>query len=113
MSNDIAIGITNVPMGSGVPVKRAPAHLITLEKNNGKVFLVERFISLDRPEALNGFINVKGFFSDSSEGEIIKSFSDLLTSYPKELLLEMMFPLHRVISIRNLIFNAVKTVNKK
>jgi hypothetical protein len=95
--------------GSGAPTLKKPPFLITLERTEGKQHIVERFISLDKPESLNGFIQVKGIFCEKAEDEIIKSFSSILTSTPKELILEMMFPLHRIIHIRSLVFNAVKT----
>ena len=82
---------------------------MTLERGNGKTLIVERFISLDKPRAENGVIEVKGIFSELSEDEIIKSFADILTATPKELTLEMMFPLHRIVSIRSLVFNADKS----
>lgn len=119
MPSDIAIGANiNTPMGgqailpSGAPVKRIPTYLITLERTNGKSQIIERFISIDKPLAENGFIQVKGVFTERSEDEVIKSFNDILTNSPKELILEMMFPLHRIISIRSLVFNAVKTINQ-
>lgn len=97
--------------GSVAPTLKKPPFLITLDDGvSGKTRVFQRFISLDKPESVNGFVQVKGIFTDSSEEEIIKSFSDILTSTPKELILEMMFPLHRVYSIRSLVFNAVKTV---
>lgn len=92
---------------------KKPSYLITLEDTSSKkADRFQRFISLDKPELLNGFIQVKGIFSDKSEDEIIKTFVDILTNSSKELILEMMFPMHRICSIRNLVFNAVKTVTK-
>lgn len=111
-STDIAIGTTNL-IPSGPPTLKKPPYLVTLEKNNGKTVIVERFISLDKPQSENGFISVKGIFSIKSEEEIIKSFNDILTENPKELILEMMFPLHRVSSIRSLVFNAAKSATPK
>src|ERR1035437_7876093 len=103
MVNDIAIGATAI-MPRGAPVKKTPPHLIVLENVVGKVKTTERFISLDKPKSKNGFIEVRGFFSDKSEDEIIKDFNDILTNSSKELLLEMRSPLHRVVSMRILIF---------
>ena|SRR5271157_3412267 len=90
---------------------RKPVYLVTLEDGvSGKVRNFQRFISLDKPRAENGIIEVKGIFSDKEEDEIIKTFQDILTTTPKELQLEMIFPLQRVHSIRSLVFNAVKNV---
>ncbi len=93
------------------PSLKKPPFLITLDDGIvGKTRNQQRFISLDKPESVNGFVQVKGIFCDKNEDEIIKTFSDILTNTPKELILEMMFPLHRIYSIRSLVFNAVKSV---
>ena len=68
----------------------------------------QKFITIDKPDSQNGFITAKGFFTECTEDEIIKTFLELLTSTPKELILDMWFPWHRVVSIRSLIFNANK-----
>lgn len=108
----IDLGVNALTQTSIAPTLKKPPFLITLDDGmNGKIRNFQRFISLDKPESINGFIQVKGIFTDSTEEEIIKGFSDILTTAPKESILEMMFPLHRIYSIRSLIFNAVKTVN--
>lgn len=107
MGNDIAVSVSNrVPVGS--PIANKPSYLVALEETVGKTKTIRYFITLDRPEQLNGFIQVKGIFADSSleESEIIKTFSDLLTSAKKELILEMLFPWHKICSIRSLVFKA-------
>jgi len=96
--------------GAVAPTLKKPPYLVTLEDGmKGKERVFQRFISLDKPMSENGFVQVKGIFCDKDEEEIIKSFTDILTSTPKELHLEMMFPLHRIYHIRSLVFNAVKT----
>jgi hypothetical protein len=112
MANDIAIGASNL-LPVGPPKITKPPYLITLEKHNGKTLLVEKFLSLDKPQSENGFIQVKGFYLDKTEEEIAKNYTDILNELPKELTLEMMFPLHRIISVRNLVFNAVKNTTHK
>lgn len=107
MSGDIAISVSNrVP--TGAPVSNKPSYLIYLEENSGKTKIIKYFITLDKPEQLNGFIQAKGIFADStmSEEDIIKNFSDILTGAKKELILEMMFPWHKICSIRSLVFKA-------
>ncbi len=107
----IDLGVNALTQTSSAPTLKKPPFLITLDDGmNGKTRNFQRFISLDKPESINGFVQVKGIFTDSTEEEIIKGFSDILTSTPKESILEMMFPLHRIYSIRSLIFNAVKNV---
>lgn len=101
----------NSLLGAQAPSLKKPPFLITLDDGaTGKTRNFQRFISLDKPESINGFIQVKGIYCDKDEDEIIKTFTDILTSNPKELILEMMFPLHRIYSIRSLVFNAVKSV---
>jgi hypothetical protein len=108
----IDLGPNSILGQAVVPTLKKPPFLVTLEKISGKNITVERFISLDKPENMNGLVQVKGIFCDREEDEIIKGFSDILTGTPKDLILEMMFPLHRVVSIRSLVFNAVKTTNQ-
>lgn len=99
--NDIAISSTaKIPQVGQLSVK--PSHLIILEKNKG----IEKFITLDKPEFLDNWVHVKGFFSMSSEEEIILNYREMLTSAKAEVIVEMFFPLHRVNSIRSLVFKA-------
>jgi hypothetical protein len=101
----------NSLLAAQAPSLKKPAYLVTLDDGvSGKTRNFQRFISLDKPRAENGIIEVKGFFCEKEEDEIIKTFNDILTSTSKELHLEMIFPLQRVHSIRNLVFNAVKNV---
>jgi hypothetical protein len=59
MSDDIVIGVTGLPMG--MPVSKKPSYLITLEGDVvGKTKLIKRFITIDKPELLNGFVQAKG-----------------------------------------------------
>lgn len=109
MPVDIAVQ-PGVMLPTGAPLLKKPPYLITLEDGNGKLRTFQRFISLDKPESSEGFVLVKGIFCDKAEDEIIKSFTDILTNNPKEFILEMMFPLHRIYSIRSLVFNAVKFI---
>ena len=105
----IDLGINAITQSSIAPQLKKPPYLITLDDGvTGKVRNFQRFISLDKPQSENGFVQVKGIFCDKSEEEIIKTFNDILTTSSKELTLEMMFPLHRIYSIRSLVFNAVK-----
>lgn len=105
MSADIAVGVA-----AGLPVQgtlaKKPSYLITLEDNVGKSKTVKRFISLDKPEILNGFVQVKGIYSDLDEEEISKTFTTLLTDAPRDSILEIMFPWHKICSIRSLVFKA-------
>jgi hypothetical protein len=100
---DFAIGVTAVLPTAGALMKKPP-HLIYLTDGKGKV--TEKFLSMDKPEFQNGFIQVKGLYVEASDDEISKSFFDILTNSSKELILEMMFPWHRISGVRNLVFKA-------
>jgi len=107
MSNDILVSVSNrVPNGGFILSK--PSYLITLEDSFGKTKTKNYFITLDKPEYLNGFIQVKGLFAekDMAERDVIINFSSILTSADKELFLEMLFPWHKICSIRSLVFKA-------
>ena len=103
---DFTVTITGVPSVGGINKK--PSYLITLEDTSGKNKNQKRFITNDKPDFNSGFVQVKGIFSDLPEDEILKKFSELLTSCPKELILDIMFPVHKICSIRSLVFNANK-----
>jgi hypothetical protein len=106
MGNDIAINVTaGPPLGNNI-AKIKPCYLITLEDANGKTKNLTRLISIDKPEFLPGFVQVKGLFCDQDEDTIINSFSDILTNAKKELILELYLPWHRIHSVRSLIFKA-------
>jgi hypothetical protein len=106
---DFAIGTVAAPM-MGSAISKKPCYLITLEDSTGKTKVVVRFIAVEQPIHNLGFIQVKGIFTDSSEEEVISGFGVILTSTPRERQVEIMFPWHRVSSIRSLVFNAVKPV---
>lgn len=98
---DIAIGPVGVPNVGNFNKK--PLHLIEL--TGGKSQQV-KFLSLDKPESsLAGFIQVKGLFIESSDVSNNDYFS-FVSSAKKDSLVEMYFPLHRVQSIKNLMFKA-------
>ena len=102
---------SNSLINTSAPTLKKPPHLLTLDDGLlGKVRQFQRFIAMDKPEVTNGLMLVKGFFSDQTEDEIHGSIHELLSTTPKETIKEMMFPLHRIYHIRNLTFNAVKTI---
>lgn len=106
----VDLGPNSLTMATAATLKKPP-YLITLDDGvSGKTRLFQRFISLDQPRPENGLVQVKGIFTELSEDEIVKSFTDILTNCPKESILEMMFPLTRIYHIRSLVFNAVKAI---
>lgn len=102
---DFAIGSVGIPSVGSAPKK--PPYLVSLEPNAGSKKAV-LFIALDKPDLLNGFIQVKGIYVDVTEDKVTKNFAEILAETPKEEILDIMFPWHRVVSIRNLVFNANK-----
>lgn len=96
---DFAVGVTTLPPTGQLRGK--PSYLITLD---GKP--VKRFITVDKPEIQNGVVQAKGIYSEEDENNIVQKYADLLTSSPKELVLEMMFPLQKITSIRSLVFKS-------
>jgi hypothetical protein len=105
---DFAVGSVGLP--SVGHISKKPAYLVILEEpaaGKSKASL-RYFISLDKPDLLNGFIQMKGVYCDDSEDHITKNFSDIISSTPKESIMDIMFPWHKIHSIRSLVFNANK-----
>lgn len=102
---DFAIGVTSIPT-VGV-LNKKPAHLVLVEVPEAKgKSAIKYFISLDRPAAENGLVTVKGFFCESSEEDICKNYNDVIAATAKDSHEEIMFPLTRVVRIKNLVFRA-------
>lgn len=100
--SDIAVQVTGLT--GTVTVSKKPSYLIIMEDSSSKNKNVRKFITLDKPELLQGFVQVKGFFSDTPEDEIIKNFVDILTSTSKDLILEVLIPWHKISYMRSLVF---------
>ena len=56
----------------------------------------------------NGSLDELVFLRVFFEEEILKKFSEILDNTPKENIVDIMFPSHRIVSIRSLVFNANK-----
>ena len=102
---DFSVGTVGIP--SVGQLSKKPCYLVQLTNSTDKKSL-EHFLSIDKPESLNGFIQVKGLFTSLSEDDLVKKFSELVASTPKEEILDLMLPIHRVHKIRSLVFNANK-----
>lgn len=109
MSHDIAIGTALLPT-VGAAALRKPSYLLALTFQNGKTITTEHFISLDKPQIENGVIQTKGVYTELAEEDIVKDHVNIVSNITKESILEMQFPLHRMIKIRSLGFNANKNV---
>src|ERR1700677_1213130 len=107
MPSDKDVVITSqlrVPEGSSISAK--PNHLITFKPEKGGA-APKRFISLDQPNMTQeGWIQVKGAFSDQNEESIASNFKTLMQSLHKDSIMEMYFPRESIQSIRNLVFRA-------
>lgn len=111
MSHDIAIGTALLPTGNHISKK--PPYLISLMLATGKTTTFEHFIALDKPQTENGLIQAKGFYANYSEEEILKDFAAIIANIQQTQIVDMQFPHHRLIKIRNLIFNANKTITPR
>ena len=98
MSN--IIDVTNVQ--SVHPKITKPIYLVTLRKGR----MGELFLSLDKPIILNNFIEVKGFFVTEKESVVKENYIELVQKVDKAKMMDMLFPIHRVNSVQNLIFRA-------
>lgn len=102
---DFVIGVTGIP-AVGV-LNKKPAHLVLVDLPEAKNKCnIKFFISLDRPVAENGFITVKGIFYEASEEDICKNYNEVIATANKESIEEVMFPLFRIVKIKNLVFKA-------
>jgi len=105
---DYLVGTVGIPT-VGV-LNKKPIYLITLDDTEGKYKIVKKFIALDKPDSQNGFVLVKGFFTELDDDTITKKYQELLTSISKDLILDMWFPWHKINNIRSLVFNANKSL---
>jgi len=103
---DFAIGAVGLPVVGNISKK--PCYLVSLVDSTGKSKNLIQFLAIDKPDLLNGFIQVKGVYTSLAEDELVKGFNDLLSSTPKESILDLLLPCNRVYSIRSLVFNANK-----
>lgn len=92
-NSDLAVGVVGLP-NVGALLKK-PTYLVTLTEGEGKNKKEVFFLSIDRPELMNaGFIQTKGAFVDSADA----------TEVIKDAVVEIIFPSHRIVSIKNLVF---------
>lgn len=86
-------------------VSKKPMYLISLADKTK----TQLFITLDKPSFLNNFIETKGFFVDENLEDILKNFLKIVEDFQtnkKEQIMEIMFPVHKINSIRSLFFKA-------
>lgn len=91
MTADIAVGTVGLPQVGNLLKK--PTYLVRLTE--GKKVL--NFLSLDKPSFEGGFIQAKGCFVEED---------DLTKSVEKDQVVEMYFPNHVILSIKNLAYKS-------
>jgi hypothetical protein len=93
------VGLTNKPQ-----VLNKPSYLVTFEGNSkGKV---KKIITIEKPDVASSHVQVKGIFTELDEEDAQLSYQDILTSAPKETIVELMIPWQRIFQIRSLVFKA-------
>ena len=100
-----AIGTSGLS-ATGSAVSKKPCYLVILDEVVKGKPAQRFFVTLDKPDLLNGFVQVNGLYCKESEEFIVANFGELLRV--KENIVDMLFPTHRVHSIRSLVFNANK-----
>jgi hypothetical protein len=103
MSNEVVVVNTVLGPRNNLPTSAIKLSYLVYVEEGKKI---KKFITLDKPEFLEGFVQAKGIFSELPDSEIINNYSQLLTTAPKELILEMFLPWHKIHSIRSLVFKA-------
>lgn len=89
------------------PVK--PSYLMLIEDAvTTKSKKVIKFICVDKPEFLNGFVQAKGFYCDDEPEQIIENYAALILNVEKEKIAEIFHPAARIINIRSLVYRAQK-----
>lgn len=95
-----------IPIPAPGVISKKPPHLVTVASTGkGRPTL---FVSLDRPELLTGFIQVKGFYTSLPEEEVIGNYVEVISSTSKDNIIDLLLPTHMVLCIRNIVFNAQK-----
>lgn len=102
--NDITLNATNlIPKASA---NNKPSYLVVLEEKDKTKSVIKNFITLERPDTEASYVKMKGFYTESSEEEVINNYQEQLTTVPRESIIEMMVPWMRVHKIRSLVFKA-------
>jgi len=108
-TSPVSVGIPGIP--NGPPAKMVTSYLVKILPDLGsKLKTYRMFIALDQVAFNNDFIHVKGFFSDSTEDDIVTGYKELIASATATQITEMWIPWHTIHSVKSLVF---KTASKK
>jgi len=89
---------------NNVQKQTVPLHLLVFEDPTVKV-KYRNFIATRLDEGAS-FVKVVGFYCDLTEDEINKKYLDLVKDVGRELYIEVLVPVVRVIKIKNLIYKS-------
>ncbi len=104
-SKDIHIASNlNIPVAM-VPTK--PCYLVKMLPE-GKTAKSKLFVAVELPKFDTAFIQVKGFFFDGEESDIVTNYTVRIAEADKNTFVEMWFPVHSIANIRSLIFKVNK-----
>ncbi len=104
MSNDIAIN--PVGLSTKPTISNKPSYLVIFEDPSSSSGATRKIITIDKPDTGSSFLQMKGFFTEVAEEEILSSYQDILTTARKEDIIEIMIPWNRIFSVRSLVFKA-------
>ena len=106
---DIVVGSTSI-FPTGPQAKLVPHYLVKLEPELGSKSKSYRlFIAIETMNLNADFIHVKGFYTTSTEEDIVSGYREVVAGFPVSDKLEIWLPWHTIHSIRSLTF---KTANK-
>lgn len=105
---DLAIAPTsNLPSIQSNMVRKV-SYLIVLEKGKDSRLPEPHFISLDKLDINNHTVSARGVFTDKLVADIALQYNQILNETDKSQIVEVIFPLHKVSYMKNLVFNAKK-----
>lgn len=104
MSSDIAISPVALNNRLGTTVKIS--YLVYLDIFENKKGNVKKFITIDKPDTSDSFVQMKGIFTEAPDEDIFSSYQSILTSSKKEDIIEIMVPWNRIHLLKSLVFKA-------
>lgn len=103
-----SMAVPGIPTGPATKV--VPSYLVTLEPDLSSKKSYRLFVAVEQPVFMTDHIHTKGFFTESSEDDIVTGYKEMVATATQAQVLEMWFPWHTIHSVRSLVF---KTASKK